>query len=371
MTPQTTQSAPSLHRLVLGGNGNSIASVNFSYASDGLAGLTLAEVVEVGVRPSWVHIASSHLITNSEDSPGRVLVYALSPSPSPSFLAHAFLDFGFDSGGADPCYMSLINNNNNNLLLLAANYSGGTVSFTDFKSRGRVSHVRSFKTIDHPNPHPHQARVNPFSSNQYIYIPDLGSDRLHVVSVNHTTNNEDNNREISSTIVESLAFPKNSGPRHIDFHPNGKIAYLNLELSNELAVISLDPLEVLEHHSILPIGTPEDVKMQSAAIALAPDAKYVYLSNRYHPSKNDTVVRFFLDASGIPSTAVPPVWTNTQGVCPRGFAFSNDPAASFLCVVNQESDNVVMFKRNAESGALDFLDELALPAGFKPTCVVW
>ncbi|ORY36993.1 hypothetical protein BCR33DRAFT_721650 [Rhizoclosmatium globosum] len=149
---------------------------------------------------------------------------------------------------------------------------------------------------------------------------------LHIVHLDPTT---------SKPIIKSgLEFPSGSGPRHITFHPSGTIAYVNLELHSTLAVISLVPsLSILSTHSLKPPSVPVETPMQSAAIILSPDADL------------------------------------TDGFWVRGMGMS--PSGDYLCVGNQETDSLVMFKRSNEDGSLEKVASLQLEDGFKPTCAVW
>lgn len=63
--------------------------------------------------------------------------------------------------------------------------------------------------------HVHQARMSPWS--QELLLPDLGMDRLHVL-------------DLEGRELRSITTPPGSGPRHLDFHPTLRKAYLWCEL---------------------------------------------------------------------------------------------------------------------------------------------
>ncbi|KAJ3014138.1 UNVERIFIED_CONTAM: hypothetical protein HDU68_000409 [Siphonaria sp. JEL0065] len=351
-------------RLLIGSNSKTIATVDFNQSENTLR---LVETKEVGYRPSWIHHHKSDtvdvLLTNNEADIGRVLVYDITVSGTPFSdftLDSLLLRFNEESGGADPCHMSV---SLDGKWLFVANYNGGTVSVRSLKD-GKHSHILDFQSFGE-TPHPHMMIMNPFESSESkrVYVPDLGSDCLHLVQVDSETG--------MPSITESLKFTNGSGPRHIAFHPNGSIAYVNLELSSELAVVSLFPSPIiLSVHSLLPPGITREAEMQSAAIELSPDSKFIYLSNRKDPSQNDTIVAFkLMDVEGLVDEGYKPEWTKTDGFFPRGFKIS--PNGEHLCVGNQETDSLVMFKRGVMDGKLVKIAELNLEMGFKPTCVVW
>jgi 6-phosphogluconolactonase len=81
----------------------------------------------------------------------------------------------------------------------------------------------------------------------------------------------------------------------------------------------------------------------TAEIAVTPDARFLYVSNRGH----DSIARFAIADDGrlrLLGT------TPTGGKRPRFFAL--DPTGDFLFAANQESDNIVAFCVNKSSGEL-------------------
>ncbi|KAJ3073365.1 hypothetical protein HDU98_001714 [Podochytrium sp. JEL0797] len=342
--------------LLLGGNGPHLATIAFNRESRTLSLLQTTNIDQ----PSWVHTHNDLLITCNEKNPdGRVLAFRLDDKKDLDTMQPVF---DLDSGGAHPCHMDV---SLDGKWVFAANYTGGTASFHSIDQSPQQSHVIDFRGLN-PNvtPHPHMAIMNPYESidSKRIYIPDLGSDRLHIIKQDPTTGTP-------TLSPEFLTFPQGSGPRHIAFHPNGTHAYVNLELSSQLAVVSIHPtLEILSLHSLLPPGRTREDAMQSAAVEVSPDARFVYLSNRKDPESEDTVVWFPIGEDGrVEGTERGLVRTGGKG--PRGFKISGD--GRWVCVVNQGSDNVVMFERDLVGGGLVRVVGVELVKGFEPTCVVW
>jgi 6-phosphogluconolactonase len=58
---------------------------------------------------------------------------------------------------------------------------------------------------------------------------------------------------------------------------------------------------------------------------------------------------------------------STQGDVPRNFTI--DPTGNFLLVANQETDNIVIFKRNKETGLLTDTSK-RIQVG-NPVCLKW
>ena len=77
------------------------------------------------------------------------------------------------------------------------------------------------------------------------------------------------------------------GPRHLDFHPNGRFVYVSLERENSLAVFGLKPdgtlsSEPLFYKSALtdPDGKANHPGQGVGPIHIHPSGKFVYQTNR-------------------------------------------------------------------------------------------
>jgi 6-phosphogluconolactonase len=99
----------------------------------------------------------------------------------------------------------------------------------------------------------------------------------------------------------------------------------------------------------------------SADIHLSPDARFLYCTNR---GKSNSIAIFSIDSTG---KASPAGFTQTYGEKPRNFAI--DPTGSYLLVANQESNEIVIFKRNKLTGQLEYTGK-KIAVG-KPVCIKW
>jgi 6-phosphogluconolactonase len=137
-----------------------------------------------------------------------------------------------------------------------------------------------------------------------------------------------------------------SGPRHLTFHPDGRIAYAINELSSTVTTLAYDEdhgtFEELQTISTLPDGfTGENT---TADIHIAPSGRFVYGSNRGH----DSIVIFGVDSESGELTCIG--HESTRGATPRNFAI--DPSGTYLLAANQDSDSVVTFRIDPNSGVL-------------------
>jgi len=125
--------------------------------------------------------------------------------------------------------------------------------------------------------------------------------------------------------------PAGEGPRHLLFHPNGRLAFLVSELGNLVTSLSwspvdgfkaLDSLSTLENpvNPVNPVLNTDSSRL-AAAIRFTPDMKRIVVSNR---GENSLVVFDFDEATGRLAfkarTILPGDW-------PRDFLFVSDTLA--------------------------------------------
>jgi 6-phosphogluconolactonase len=258
------------------------------------------------------------------------------------------------SEGAPPCHVSI---DRNKRFLLAANYHKGTIEAYTLNSETgtidpapvTVQHVGSGPDKRQEKAHAHFAGFTP--DEKYVVAVDLGIDQVITYELT----------EEGLKKANSLSVAPGSGPRHLAFHPNGKIAYLITEFSSEVIVLQYNA----ENGQFTPIQRvatiPEDFteNNQGSAIHLSGDGRFVYAANRGHNS----IAVFQIDQETFELTFIE--HANTEGNWPRDFVL--DPTERFIVASNQESDNLVLFARNAETGKLTLLEkDIVVP---EPVCV--
>jgi 6-phosphogluconolactonase len=152
-----------------------------------------------------------------------------------------------------------------------------------------------------------------------------------------------------------------SGPRHLDFHPNKKNAYLIEEMTGTVVAFNYNNgnLQAIQRISALPKDLKGDIG--SADIHVSPDGKFLYCSNR---GGSNSITIFKIAGDG-KLTVVG--HQSTLGKTPRNFNF--DPSGNFLLAANQQSDEVVIFKVDKKTGLLtDTGKRINVP---NPVCVKW
>jgi 6-phosphogluconolactonase len=153
-----------------------------------------------------------------------------------------------------------------------------------------------------------------------------------------------------------------NGPRHITFSPNNQYAYLMQELTGNVTAFKYNNGRLTAIQTIS--AATKDFKgfMGSADIHISADGKFLYCSNR---GDANTITIFKINpATGKLTIAG---YQSTLGIAPRNFSL--DPSGNFLLVANQNSDNIVIFKRNKTTGLLTDTGK-KIEVG-NPVCLKW
>ncbi len=268
-------------------------------------------------------------------SPGTVAAYRIASDATLSAIGTA------ESCAPGPCHLAV---DATRRILTVANYGGETFGVVRLDDSGTPGEVigcgRHAGSSVHPKrqrePHPHATVFSP--DYRYLYVCDLGTDEVVHYSAD----------ALAGGVIEragAVAAPAGSGPRHIVFTPDGRWAYLVNELSNTVIAYSVDTesgaLSQVDEQPMLP---PEwSGESTAAEIWLHPSGRFVYASNRGH----DSIVIFSRRDDGTMSVKG---HVSSGGQSPRHFSL--DSAGVWCLVANQQSDNVVSYRVDHDSGML-------------------
>jgi 6-phosphogluconolactonase len=263
------------------------------------------------------------------------------------------------SGGQGPCYVAV---DKTGKWIATGNYGSGSFAVLPIEQNGSLGEpvsvmVHQGKSVNPQRQEKAHVHATVFSpDNRYLFVPDLGMDKVMAYAFDPKTG------KLSSASPAFASANPGNGPRHLDFHPNGKYAYLMEEMSGTVSVFSYSKgkLTAIQNISSHPAGYKGAIG--SADIHVSPDGKFLYASNR--GGANSIAVFSINQKNG----HIKPVGhQSTLGKTPRNFNF--DPSGNFLLVANQNSDNIVIFKRDKKTGMLKPLDkQIQVP---NPVCVKW
>lgn len=247
------------------------------------------------------------------------------------------------TGGDDPCYVSVNKNNN---WVMVGNYSGGSAAAFPVNTNGSLQPYSqlvqdsgsSANAKRQEKAHVHSTVFSP--AQDYLFTPDLGTDKVMIYRFN-----PDSKKPLTPATPPYAAVTAGNGPRHFTFHPNEKFAYVMQELSGTVGVYrySAGKLTLLQDVPTHPADYKGDIG--SADIHLSPDGKFLYASNR---GDENTITIFSVN----PATGKLTLkgYQPTRGKTPRNFIV--DPTGNYLLAANQNTDNIVIFKRNKQTGLL-------------------
>jgi 6-phosphogluconolactonase len=253
-------------------------------------------------------------------------------------------------GGA-PCFISL---DRTGQWVLTANYVGGNVAIFPVHEEGRlgpasqvVQHTGSGADPDRQTaPHAHSFQVDP--QNRYALAADLGIDQVRIYPFDARSG------RLDTSSVRVVSTPPGTGPRHLDFHPNGEYVYVIGELNGTVTVYEYDA-EAGRMNAVQTVSTvPEDFDgaARSADIHVHPSGDFLYASNR--GDAND-IVHYTIDETTGRLTVA---GRQQQSIrWPRNFAI--DPRGQYLVAANRRADAVTVFRIDSDTGALTYTGQSA------------
>ncbi|TDX00741.1 lactonase family protein [Dinghuibacter silviterrae] len=303
-------------------------------------------------------------------SPDGRFVYAVNENPSgtggvtalsfDTLTGNLHLLNRQSSEGEFPCYVAT---DATGKWITVANYGGGNLSAYRVADDGSLG--GSAQLIQHEGkganakrqekPHVHSTVFTP--DQRYVVSADLGLDKVYVYNFN-----PDMDEPLTPASTPTVSVRPGSGPRHIAFSPDHRYMYLITELSGEVHVFGYAKgrFTPIEHVPTVLKDTSAD--KGSADLHLSPDGRFLYASDR--GNTNDIVVFEVHPGSGKLKRVGS---VSCGGVTPRNFTI--DPTGHFLLVANQRSDNVVIFKRDMQTGLLTPTgDQLQIG---NPVCLKW
>ncbi|QYR21670.1 lactonase family protein [Paenibacillus sp. sptzw28] len=287
-----------------------------------------------------------YAVSETDPHPGSVASFAVDPNGGLNLMNEQPVM------GTAPCHVTL---DQEDRCLIAANYNGGNVVLFPIGPDGTVGPIvdnvrhsgRGPRDDRQEGPHPHSSIIDP--SGRFAIVADLGTDKLVHYRIDYSAG-----RLI--TECETTASP-GAGPRHLAFHPAGRFLYVVNELSSTITVYRYEggetALEPLQTISTLPESFGGE--NTCADIHLTSGGRFLYASNRGH----DSIAGFRVGVDGL---LEPVEITPSGGRTPRNFAVTPDDR--YLLTANQQSDCIVSYRINADTGQLLFTGhrlEIAAP----------
>jgi 6-phosphogluconolactonase len=263
------------------------------------------------------------------------------------------------SKGDGPCHLAV---DATGRFVAVANYGGGNFSLLPIAADGRLGDSIAILANGGRGPNkerqegPHAHAVVFDARNRYLLGADLGLDRVFIYKFDPSTG------ALGANDPSSVQLAPGTGPRHVAFHPTLPLAFAINELTSTITSLSWDAasgrLAAAGSVSSLPAGYSG--KNSTAEIAVHPDGRFLYGSNRGHNS----IAVFSIGPMG---TLTLVEHESTRGQEPRNFAI--DPTGKWLIAANQKSNSLAVFSIDQETGALTPVGPLAQVG--TPVCVLF
>lgn len=307
-------------------------------------------------NPSFVeiHPSGKFLYAVSEaGASGRVFAYAIgSDTGDLAFLNDA------PSGGSGPCHVNVDRAGKH---VLVANYNSGSASVIPIRPDGGLGEptgvVQHEGSSVNPGrqkgPHAHSVNLSP--DDRFVFIADLGIDKIMVYKLDGQSG------KIVANDPPFAQLKPGAGPRHFVFHPAGKYAYVINELDSTITSFAYDAacgaLKEIQTVPTLPGGFSGS--SSCAEVRVHPSGKFLYGSNRGH----DSIAVYRIDPAKGTLTFV----EHETGDLKTPRNFNIEPTGRFCLVANQDGNSVVVFRIDPETGSLE-------PTGkkiaiSKPVCI--
>lgn len=250
------------------------------------------------------------------------------------------------SKGAGPCHVSV---DPSGRTLLVANYGSGHVAALPIGADGSLGESTSFHQqgpASNANPRrqagPHAHAINPDRAGRFAFACDLGCDRVFIYRLDPAA------ATLTPNDPPSASVPPGGGPRHFAFHPGGRFAWANNEMTLTVTGFRYDAdrgaLTPIETVSTLPPGESVTGGYSTAETQAHPNGKFVYVSNRGH----DTIACFRVDGATGKLTFIEAAPSIVK--VPRNFGI--DPTGKWLIAGGNSGGGIVQFAIDPESGRL-------------------
>ena len=311
----------------------------YSYRFDAASGKLTPIGVTESSNPAFlaVHPNGKYLYAANENGKGTVSAFGIDAASGNLKPLNRV-----GSGGGGPCHIAV---DNAGKWLFAANYGSGSAAACPIHADGALGepaatfqHAGKGPVTDRQEgPHTHEAAVS--ADNRFVLFADLGIDEVLSYKIDPVKGMAPNNPPF-------VKLKPGTGPRHMVYSADAKFVYVLGELGGTVTVFAYDSAKGALHE-IQTISTePAGYKgpASTAEIALHPNARFLYASNR----GDNTIAIYKVDPAKGTLTAAG--WASSGGKKPRVFAIH--PAGKFLLAANQDTDQIVVFRIDPQTGGL-------------------
>lgn len=304
----------------------------------------------VGQNPSFLAFdpAGKFLYAANETDPGRVRSFSIDQATGALTPIN-----DVPSAGSITAHLST---DRTGRWLLVANYGDrkqGTIASIPIGADGRLGAAVDTREFGLGSM-AHQIRSDP--GNRFVYVPLKGGPAVAQLVFDPATG------RMTPNVPPQVAAAAGAGPRHMDFHPNGRFAYVINELDLTMTAYAYDAktglLRELQIAPTLP-ASADKAGASGADVHVHQSGRFLYGSNRGHNS----IVMYRLGEDGRMTL----IGHESRGIKrPRNFTI--DPTGTLLLVANQDDASVMLFRIDQNKGTLEPTGK-PTPVGANPSFV--
>jgi 6-phosphogluconolactonase len=283
----------------------------------------------------WIAPNGKTLYTVNWETVGGVSAYRIDPkSGALSFLNKT------SAHGAQPNQVVV---DPSGRVAVTVNYTSGSLAAYELEPDGRLGEAfyvdqHTGKPLSPKQPGPKQHGIQFSKDNKFMYIADLGLDRVYSY---HFDAAAPSITPCATPYVETHA---GAGPRRVQMSPDGKFLYVDHETDSEVGVYTIDGCTLKEIQTIGTVPDDARAKNTTAELVISADGKFLYVGNRGHNS----VSVFAIDRK----TGMLTLKENVPsgGRTPRNVRI--DPTGNWFFAANENGGNITEFKLDKKSGHL-------------------
>lgn len=334
----TTKAEPTLYLLIGTYTTKESKGIHVYKFNTGTAESEYISTTEVA-DPSYLAISEDekfvYAVTESDKKTDAVSAYTFDKPSGKLKLLNSQ-----PTGGNAPCYITVDKEGKH---VITANYMGGSITVFNIKEDGSLAsqeelHKYSGQGTDKERQNQAHLHCVQFSPDEnYLFADDLGTDKIYRFKVNKTGEGD----YLQAMDPEAIKIKDGQGPRHLEFHPNGKWAYLITEMGGRVFAFNYKEGNLTEFQSI----QADTLQAKgSGDIHITPDGKFLYASNRL---KGDGLTIFSINPSD--GTLIRLGNQDTK-IHPRNFIIT--PNGKYILVACRDSDKIQIFALNKDTGFL-------------------
>jgi 6-phosphogluconolactonase len=224
---------------------------------------------------------------------------------------------------------------------VTVNYTSGSLAAYKLEPDGKLGEAfyvdqHTGKPLSPKQPGPKQHGIQFSKDNKYMFIADLGLDRVYSYHFDAGA------PSITPADPPYISTHAGAGPRRIQMSPDGKFLYVDHETDSEVGVYTIDGGKLTEIQTIATVPEEARAKNTTAELVISADGEYLYVGNRGH----DSVAVFAIDKQ----TGKLALKENVPsgGRTPRNLRL--DPTGNWFFAANENGGNITEFKVDKASG---------------------